>query len=93
MLPLEETDGVRLTTTDIAQSLYPNPTKGVFNIGLPASADYRVKLYTPSGQQDHEYSPAPDGTVDVSDLPAGIYFVEIKKEGETPIKQKLVKIN
>ena len=93
MLPLEETDGVRLTTTEIAQSLYPNPTKGMFNISLPGPADYRVKLFTPSGQQDHEYSPAPDGTVDVSDLPAGIYFVEIKKEGETPIKQKLVKIN
>ncbi len=93
MLPLEETDGVRLNATEIAQNLYPNPTKGMFNIGLPGQADYRVKLFTPSGQQDHEYSPAPDGTVDVSDLPAGIYFVEIKKEGETPIKQKLVKIN
>lgn len=71
-------------------TIYPNPTYGVFSISSEFSdvtifnlAGQIIKTYKGNFQQST--------TLDVSEIPAGIYLVQFKDKNQQIINQKLVK--
>ncbi len=64
-----------------AISLYPNPTKDVFDVELKTGIDnFEVEIYSQLGSKlkSKNYSYTDKATVDISELSSGIYFVVIK---------------
>jgi PKD repeat protein len=64
-------------------SIYPNPTKDYFNIELKSGlASIDVEIYNQLGSklQSNHLSYTDYGTIDISQLSAGIYYVCIKTE-------------
>lgn len=57
-------------------AIYPNPATDRFNIQTTAN-DYQVNLYNTLGQKV-KHIENPNGTIDVMDLPNGIYLVEME---------------
>ena len=63
--------------------LFPNPTTGLVQIGAPADSAWKVSVRDAMGRmifQPHEWV---DGAIDLSALPAGVYFVEFNDGGQT----------
>jgi hypothetical protein len=71
--------------------VYPNPAGSVMNVVLPsgvATADLRI--YDLSGKlQLHQENQSEQASIDVSDLPGGIYFLHILLENG----QKVIKVS
>lgn len=58
--------------------VYPNPASGKVNIYLSKKSEYKVQIYTITGQQISQPSLFTDDTiVDIRNIPAGVYIVEI----------------
>ena len=74
------------TSPEPAISVYPNPCADVINI-VGGSDELQVKLYDCQGKLELSST---NRTVDVSALPAGMYFAELKS-GESVVVQRLVK--
>ena len=72
-------------------SIYPNPVSGsVLNIASKNNAEKTVAIYNTLGAQVVN-TKVNNGTVNVSDLTAGIYIVKITEEGKTSTKKLVVK--
>lgn len=70
-----------------AVTLYPNPATDVINIQAQADID-SVKVYNSLGQQ---VLTANTETINVSNLPGGIYIVEVQFADKTVTTQKIIK--
>lgn len=63
-------------------AVYPNPSKGLFNIANPEAKDITVMVTDISGRRVYQQSFKGNAThsFDLSDLPSGMYFVRISTE-------------
>ena len=72
---------------EIALSIFPNPTGGVFQLQVPESCftPYQVVLYNALGQQvyQHAITNALSERQDISQLAPGIYFLEARFADKT----------
>ncbi len=71
-------------------TIYPNPTAGEIHISLPDSADnYQVEIINALGQliKSDKITNTINFMLDISNQPAGIYFVKIKSGSQTQVKQ------
>ena len=84
------------TNNEIAVSIYPNPNTGVFQLGigngqLTSTADLSIynvvgeKIYVKDGKQLNAST-----TIDLSDQPNGIYFMQLKTETNTMTKKIII---
>ena len=78
-------------------SIYPHPTTGVFTIDLtlPAEQAVNVTVTNSIGQTVATQSSGASGTeyrsrIDIGELPAGLYFIEIESGGRT-WKRQIIK--
>lgn len=73
-------------TTDYHCNIFPNPTKGVFNIELPHKnpAETELRVFTISGQLIYKHSYyTSDIKLDLSELSSGTYIISIGNNGHT----------
>lgn len=69
--------------------LFPNPAKGQISIqGIQANS--RLWIYDLSGKLKQHSTISSNSTIDVSQLEAGLYLIQIESEGEM-VRKKLVK--
>nr|WP_249684758.1 GEVED domain-containing protein [Flavobacterium sp. CYK-55] len=74
-----------LSSNTISYTIYPNPVNGdVLNITLEGNASYNI--YNMLGQQVAKGTIL-DGTIDVSNIKAGNYMLEVTTNGETSVKR------
>jgi hypothetical protein len=71
--------------------MYPNPLTGnVLNITSNSNADKTVAIFDVLGKQVVN-AKVTDGTVNVSNLTAGVYIVKVTEEGKTATRKLVVK--
>jgi hypothetical protein len=71
---------------DANYKVFPNPTKGVFNIGLPHENPFEteIRVFAISGQLIYKHSYyTSDIKLDLSELNSGTYLVTISNNGHT----------
>lgn len=75
-------------------AIYPNPSKGVFNIGLGNAIPESIEVNDVSGKtivlKNNFQNNSGDIPLDLSAILSGVYFVKIKTENQTVIK-KIIK--
>ena len=76
---------VSVSSKQADYSVFPNPTTGVFEISGDAIQSVEILNITGSSIRRQK-----EASCDISDLPAGVYFVKIKYQGRS-VKRKLVK--
>ncbi len=62
-------------------SVYPNPSQSVVNISTSINGDLDMEVFSLNGQSLNQQQFEKSTQVDVSNLPSGIYFLQIKGEG------------
>ncbi|MBR0073812.1 MAG: T9SS type A sorting domain-containing protein, partial [Bacteroidales bacterium] len=73
-------------------SLYPNPASDVLNIALQGSEVNEVVVIDIYGKAvAHATVAEGSNTMDISALPAGMYFVQLKANNRVKATQKIVK--
>jgi len=72
--------------------IYPNPSKGIFHLSLPASHSYEIEIVDQSGRTVYKQTQAEnDATVDLAVVANGVYNIRFTNElGEVSFG-KLVK--
>jgi hypothetical protein len=78
--------------------LFPNPTSDVFNLAFPQAltSEATATLRNQIGQVMAQRLLKPGDVTtewDVSELPSGLYFMEVRQEGIKPQVLRLVKAN
>ncbi len=77
-------------TIDLAEnldvSIYPNPTSNMVFIETNLEGSINAKLWSPFGQTTMEFQIGQQVSVDLSELPSGIYYLEV----EGKIREKVV---
>lgn len=69
---------------------YPNPSAGKVNVSVPASVkEYTAEIYSATGEKLTGLLAGKDGSMDLSGLPNGIYFLRITS-GKDIITRKIV---
>jgi len=68
----------------------PNPTTGKFNITTFQEMPYQITIYNMSGQNIFQQSDFQDGVLDLSFLPAGVYFVKVSVDKHSIAKKIVV---
>ena len=68
--------------------IFPNPAQDELNISFEGYTIEEIAIYTLTGQQILKAKPA-NGTIDISHLQPGMYFVEVTIEN-TKVRQKLL---
>lgn len=83
-------DGVRLNAKLV--SLYPNPLEGtrVVTLEIPGEGGYQAALYNNQGVKVadvalHDADNGQYGYLDLSDVPAGLYFVRVEGHGNSTV--------
>ena len=64
-----------ITNEKFSLSVSPNPTKGMVNISTGLECDYSVYVYNILGIKVLEKRAFSDGALDLTSLPAGMYFI------------------
>jgi photosystem II stability/assembly factor-like uncharacterized protein len=87
-------NGVTLSKKDFELyqiGLYPNPTNGVFNIEMDKTEPKTIEIYDLNGKRvflkNNFINSGRKTTIDLSNVPSGIYFIKIETEGNTIIKR------
>ncbi|MEM8523470.1 MAG: S8 family serine peptidase [Bacteroidota bacterium] len=86
-------DGQRGDLTFTTLSAYPNPASNALNVQLNLSANGNLRLIDVMGRTVFEVSVGygmSTQEINVNDLPKGIYFLELRSEGETQIEKVIV---
>jgi len=95
---VEPVVGIASTETETVRSLniYPNPTNGKFSLSfeLQEKSDVDISVYNTRGQlawnkTRFDASGKVEEKVNLSDFPAGLYYVNVKV-GDELIKQQLL---
>jgi len=80
-------------------AISPNPTTNYFNIkyidnngnNVPVSENYEIKVFNTQNELKYKgKSKSPEHTVNASNLPNGLYIVEIKYKGEVTRKKVVI---
>ncbi len=72
-------------------ALFPNPSKGEFTISYNNSnKTYAVKIFSMLGQTVYSKENIKQSTVQISNLPKGIYFVKITDDSKTTNKKIII---
>ncbi len=80
--------GNSTNTAVVAMSVYPNPTSDIFYVNIAENAS--IKIYDATGRLAKELVYNASG-VSVSDLAAGIYFVEVSNQSSRSVQRLIVK--
>lgn len=72
-------------------SLSPNPSDGVVNISTGLEHDYSVAVYNMVGIKVLECKSFSDGTLDLTSLPTGVYFISVDNGRDGLTKRVVVK--
>ena len=76
--------------TDSYISVYPNPSKGLFNIRSESNATVLLEVYTVTGGLVTSAEFTENHILDLSSYNRGIYFLHLKSEGKTFITKLIV---
>ncbi len=76
---------------EATMQLYPNPVEELLYIRSDSSSDVQITVYDLSGKQLIVSTERTIGSLDMSSLTTGIYFVEIKRD-QRRMTQKIVKL-
>ena len=99
---VDELDPVSGSGTNYELRVYPNPTTGVLNLiqeritnyelGYPLNSEMNIKVFDVMGRVVTIPNPSfgGAGVVDISNLPAGVYFIRLQTENGT-VTKKVVK--
>lgn len=76
--------------------IFPNPNPGTFSVELhePASPDLSFRIIGLTGQllrEQHTQTGSTMQTVQAGDLPAGLYFLQVRSEGRVLATEKFIK--
>ncbi len=78
-------------TLEISFDIYPNPTKGNFNIALNNfQKGFIVEIYSILGNKVYENTSVTSQEINISNLQSGVYLVKISKDSETKIKKVII---
>ncbi len=78
-------------TLEISFDIYPNPTKGNFNIALNNfQKGFIVEIYSILGNKVYENTSLTSQEINISNLQSGVYLVKISKDSETKIKKVII---
>lgn len=87
--------GMEVVSAEYAITVFPNPSKGIFNLEMSRYEDLkinRIEIYSVLGDQVFSLNlTASTMTIDLSEMPQGIYFCRIVGEsGEIAIKKMVI---
>jgi len=89
ILVRSETSGIDEYEVTSKISIYPNPTNGVVNlVGLTFPSE--VKIYSTQGLHIKTKKQVTN-SIEISELPAGIYFLNITQGNKTIVKKTVIK--
>ncbi|TNE79768.1 MAG: T9SS type A sorting domain-containing protein [Bacteroidetes bacterium] len=81
--------------SDLASGIYiyPNPSKGVFNVKFAQEAtEFRtVRVTNLQGQEVYRANLSSGSTIDLSNQSNGVYFINIESEDQRPFVMRVVK--
>ena len=69
----------------------PNPSEGIVNISTGLSRDYKVCVYNILGIRVLSNDSFHDGTLDLTSLSAGVYFISVDNGTDRLTKRVVVK--
>ena len=72
-------------------SLSPNPTNGIVSISTGLTCDYTVCVYNILGIKELSCDSFSDGTLDLTSLPAGVYFISVDNGTDMLTKRIILK--
>lgn len=68
--------------------IYPNPTKGKFNLAVNIQEDFKVELFSSSGILLKQYpTPRRSEVLDLSGYPPGMYFIRLQSKNWNAIER------
>ena len=71
--------------------LYPNPATGLVHVGFIGKLPDKVVISDVMGRELIEYDVIDaNGSIDIQNIPAGVYFVSVITDGSIIESQKLV---
>jgi ELWxxDGT repeat protein len=81
----------QLTQENLA--VYPNPTKGIFNVVLPMSTTFaQIEVYNITGLLIHHQPAVKEiNTVDLTTHPSGVYILKVISPDQTITSKKIIK--
>ena len=74
-----------------AVSIYPNPSYGVFTIGLQTNKSIDIAVYDLTGKQVFIQKATTDRAIDLSSFAKGFYFAKISLDGQEVVKKLILK--
>lgn len=80
--------GITEGSSDFDISIYPNPSSGVFTVKTETTG-LKVRVYTIAGTLITEREV---GEIDIQNVPAGVYFIQIMDAGHPVYSSKLVRL-
>ncbi|MCR4812742.1 MAG: T9SS type A sorting domain-containing protein [Bacteroidales bacterium] len=90
------TEGIdhQFSTLNSQISIYPNPTTGQLHINTAGQPITAITIHNTMGQQvtGHRSQVTDHLTIDLSPLPAGVYYMTVKS-GDTTTRHKVIKAN
>jgi hypothetical protein len=90
---------INVTDNNIALSIYPNPTAGLFQVDVEGmdNEQYELGIYTASGSQlfietsSFGSQQTQSFKFDLASYPKGIYFVRLQSNASTIVKRVIIK--
>jgi len=76
--------------------IYPNPSKGIFTIESDSKTNISYSLYAMDGKLVHPKKEVSRNggkiveNVNVSDLPSGVYIIQVDQEGQNISKKLMI---
>lgn len=89
-ISVQECTGIEENTDKQTVVLYPNPTSGVFTIGMEKLSSAKVVVYDLTGNCVYRSTVCDGEQINISHLRNGVYFVEIN-DNQNVIIRKLIK--
>lgn len=80
-----------VTNERFSLSVSPNPSKGIVNISTGLERDYSVSVYNMLGIKVLSLDGFRDGTLDLTSLPTGVYFISVDNGRDILTKRIVIK--
>ena len=91
----EETTTLVKSSTNLAFEVYPNPSNGLFNVTLSSAVSGgKLEVFEITGRSIRKFHFANDAnnlTIDITNMPASIYFIKVSSGQKTFTQKVLVK--